>query len=43
MELITNLSNQEIIDYGVKSINAMSQWNETKGENINVAILDTGK
>lgn len=42
MKVITNLNNQEIIDYGVKSINAMSQWSETQGENINVAILDTG-
>lgn len=42
MNIINNLRNQEIIDYGVKSINAMSQWSETQGENINIAILDTG-
>jgi len=42
MNIINNLNNQEIIDYGVKSINAMSQWSETQGENINIAILDTG-
>lgn len=33
---------QEIIDYGVKLINPVKLWNTTKGENIKVAILDTG-
>lgn len=42
MKVINNLKDQEIIDYGVKSINAMSQWAETQGENINIAVLDTG-
>lgn len=32
----------EIIDYGVKLINPLKQWNITKGENIKIGILDTG-
>ena len=34
--------NREIIDYGVKLIAPLKQWNTTCGENINVAVLDTG-
>ena len=33
---------KEIIDYGVKLINPIKQWAITKGEGINVAVLDTG-
>lgn len=34
--------NKEIIDYGIKLIDPLKMWNETKGENIKIAILDTG-
>lgn len=34
--------NHETIDYGVKLINAIKEWNTTCGEGINVAVLDTG-
>lgn len=34
--------NREIIDYGIKLIAPLKQWNTTCGENINVAVLDTG-
>ena len=32
----------EIIDYGVKLINPLKEWQITKGKGIKVAILDTG-
>jgi subtilisin len=32
----------EIIDYGVKLINPIKQWDISKGNNINIAVLDTG-
>ena len=34
--------NNEIIDYGVKLINPLQEWQITKGKGIKVAILDTG-
>lgn len=33
---------KEIIDYGVELIHPEAEWNVTRGEGINVAILDTG-
>lgn len=42
LEVFDTISSSEIIDYGVKLIEAEKQWKETKGSGINVAILDTG-
>lgn len=32
----------QVIDYGVKLINAPKVWKETKGEGVKIAIIDTG-
>ncbi|MBM7867244.1 S8 family serine peptidase [Heliobacterium gestii] len=32
----------QVVDYGVKLINAPRQWLRSKGENIRIAVLDTG-
>ncbi|MZP28577.1 S8 family serine peptidase [Heliobacterium undosum] len=32
----------QVIDYGIKLMNAPRQWLRSKGENIRVAVLDTG-
>lgn len=41
MEIIKSIP-IETMDYGVRLINAVSEWSDSKGEGINVAILDTG-
>lgn len=33
---------KDYIDYGVRMIGAKSEWSETKGAGIKLAILDTG-
>lgn len=42
MAQIINNIDKEIIDYGIKMLDVISQWQDTKGEGINVAVLDTG-
>jgi subtilisin family serine protease len=40
---VTNQSKKrDIVQYGVKMIGAETQWKETKGANIKVAVVDTG-
>jgi len=41
MEIITTMP-QETMDSGSRLINVISQWSETQGENINIALLDSG-
>jgi subtilisin len=41
MQIVQNIPN-ETMDYGIRLINACEEWNETRGEGINIAILDTG-
>lgn len=42
LETYKNLKNKDYMDYGIKMIEASKEWNETKGKEINIAILDTG-
>lgn len=42
LEVITAQNTGDKVDYGIKLIQAETQWAETKGAGINVAILDTG-
>lgn len=38
----TDLAQNGSVNYGIKMIGAQSEWKETKGKGIKVAILDTG-
>ena len=39
---IATKTESEIIDYGVRMVGAPLEWNETRGENVRVGIIDTG-
>jgi subtilisin family serine protease len=42
LEISNTRNTKDSIQYGVKMIGAESQWKETKGKNIKVAVVDTG-
>lgn len=46
LEIVDNIThiatNSDYVDYGVKMIGAQSEWKETRGKGIKVAVLDTG-
>jgi subtilisin family serine protease len=42
LEVTGSSSIKDSIQYGVKMIGVQSQWKETKGSNIKIAVVDTG-
>jgi subtilisin len=42
LEITSSNITRDSIQYGVRMIGAQSQWKETKGANINIAVVDTG-
>lgn len=42
LEVLNNFSLKDSIQYGIRMIGAQSQWRETKGQNIKIAVVDTG-
>lgn len=42
IEVASSNTTRDTIQYGVRMIGAQSQWKETKGANIKIAVVDTG-